>query len=276
MSPLCLTRKINLVSPLRLVFALIGTTWSSAHAYQICKVEGPTPPREPGCLVHFSEGSVTMDARALREVESCMKQLQWASELELVGHADACRMDVDAAAQRTGTRVVTSRDTGNSILGEGRLSSVSTEISRVRGAYGARGTATLYISNEADESSTGHDSNDRTVEIRSRKLNPGCVWNYVFDGSGSMEQAWPGITGVRYPEGACFHIVIGDGQRCPARLVDYRPYGATYIYSAVAERFLNKSKVVVLSDFNQPEARAEEISKVSAALRAGKIQVWLP
>lgn len=250
-----------------------------ALAYKICKVEGPAQKPE-SCLIHFDEGSVELSAAAVREIEICMEKLNWARELELVGHADACPMDTRTAVKVTGTKVLTSLDTGNSLLAGERVDRVSGIISQTRSAKGKTGGALLYTSNESDSHSTRHDSDDRSVEIRARQQGGGCQWHFVFDGSGSMEGSWSSIANVRYPVGACFHIVVGDGQYCPTSLSGYRPYGATYIYTAVSEQFVgnstNQGSIVVLSDFDQKDARSQDIQKVNDAVKRGAIKVWMP
>jgi len=246
----------------------------AALAYRVCKVEGPAQ-KDDSCFVHFGEGKVELDANAQKELIRCLENLDWARELELIGHADACTQDLASALALSDRHYVTSMDTGNSILGETRVDRVGDAISSARRARGYSGSMVLSVSNEADSGSSGHDADDRTVEIRARE-SKSCEWNYVFDGSGSMAPIWPTLSSTQYPKGSCFHIVVGDGVRCPGALKDYRPYGATQIYDAVANQFLDQKNVVVLSDFQQPDARKDDREKVNAAIQAGKIKYWKP
>jgi hypothetical protein len=244
------------------------------HAYQVCQVEGPTN-RNDSCFVHFREGQVELDTNAQKELVRCLERFNWSRELELIGHADACNQDLAGALALSDRKYWTSVDTGNLVLGETRVRRVADAIGGARASRGFNNGVTLSISNEADNGSNGHDADDRTVEIRV-DIPATCEWNYVFDGSGSMASVWPTLAATTYPDGSCFHIIVGDGMRCPSTLQGYRPYGATYIYTAVAEKFTTKPGVVVLSDFDQPDARTTDREKVNAAIKAGKIKYWRP
>ena len=245
-----------------------------ALAYRVCQVEGPAQ-KADSCFVHFGEGKVDLDANAERELIRCLESLNWARELELIGHADACTQDLASALALSDRRYVTSMDTGNSILGETRVDKVSAAIGAARQTRGYGGSMYLSVSNQADSGSSGHDADDRTVEIRARD-SKSCDLNYVFDGSGSMAPIWPTLSSTQYPLGSCFHIIVSDGVRCPAALKDYRPYGSTQIYDAVANQFLDKKNVVILSDFQQPDARKDDRDRVNAAIKSGKIKYWKP
>ena len=262
---------VRLILPLLMVASQASRV---AHAYQVCEVEGPKPQND-SCFVHFGEGRVDLDAAAKRELIQCLEKFNWPREVELIGHADACTQDLAGALALSDRKYWTSQDTGNSVLGETRASRVASAMASARAERGYNQSMTLQISNEADSGSGGHDADDRTVEIRMED-SAQCEWNYVFDGSGSMDSVWPSLAATTYPKGSCFFIVVGDGMHCPATLKGYHPYGSTYIYTAVAERFTNKKGVVVLSDFKQPDARQSDREKVNAAIKAGKIKYWTP